>query len=68
MLDACTNLQDAELPEPGDVSICLGCASLLIFTAPPQFRLATPEEAQELANHPQVAQVIKAVLGGKAKQ
>jgi hypothetical protein len=49
LMDAATNLQDAEaVPAPGDVSVCLSCASVLVFNDDLTLRGFTPAEIAAL--------------------
>jgi hypothetical protein len=42
-LDACTSLTAAVQPQPGDYTICIGCASVLRFTETMDFELSSLE-------------------------
>jgi hypothetical protein len=44
VLDGCSSIGSGRGPEPGDLTICCDCASLLVFQAHPRglsFRIAT---------------------------
>ena len=46
-LDAATNIEEDVEPSPGDVTICLGCKDLFIFTEELGLRRPTEAELQE---------------------
>lgn len=48
-------------PSPGDLSLCITCAGLAIFTAEGQ-RRATPAERAQLLRDPEVARVAAAIV------
>lgn len=39
---------DVEMPKPGDASICLNCAEIMMFLTPTTFRKPTEDEAQAI--------------------
>lgn len=50
-IDAASNIDpqgNGSMPGPGDLSICIGCATPLVFTDDYGLRLATEEEAKEI--------------------
>jgi hypothetical protein len=50
VLDAAEAVDDPEVrPSPGDLSICIKCSAILIFTEDMSIRLATDAELDELA-------------------
>lgn len=49
-----------EQPHPGDISLCIYCAGVLIITDSGQ-RAATPEEEMELLKDPVVIQIESAI-------
>lgn len=54
-LDAASSLEDASaVPEPGDVTVCFECTTVLMFTAFGVLRLPTVEEAQRVYADPEV--------------
>ncbi len=51
---------DPTPPEPGDVSICIGCGSIGIYTADLGMRAPTMVEVSELMRMPQVVRAVRA--------
>lgn len=51
VLDGVSGLSQNDFPDPGDVGVCIGCASVLVFMVNYQLRLMTNEEIEELAPH-----------------
>ena len=49
------------LPEPGDVSLCMKCAHVTIFTEDMSVREPTTTELREITNAPHVQKVIAAI-------
>ena len=49
-------------PQPGDASICLACASLLIFTVDLGLREPSPEEKAEWLAHYEVRRAIEGII------
>ncbi len=47
-LDAATRFEDDLEPSPGDVTICVGCQDVLVFTEELGLRQPTEAEIQEL--------------------
>jgi hypothetical protein len=49
LLNAASSLNDC-YPEPGDITICANCRTILAFGEAMDLRLATPEEINEVEN------------------
>lgn len=58
-IDAATDVGHGAVPTEGDVSVCLHCGALAIFSKDLTLREPTPEERLEASLHPDV---IKAQL------
>lgn len=43
-LEALSDLDDKHVPSPGDVSVCINCANILVITKGLGVRIPTPEE------------------------
>ncbi len=54
VLDAATDTGDAPTPRPGDVSICIGCGELMIFTKGLRLRMPTVKEKRDCLQNPKV--------------
>jgi RNase P subunit RPR2 len=48
VLNAATNPFDDGHPEPGDITVCVVCRTVLVFGEAMDFRLATAEEISEV--------------------
>jgi hypothetical protein len=48
---------DAKTPKPGDASICLNCAEILMFLTPTMFRKPTESELRAIRDEPVWADV-----------
>jgi hypothetical protein len=54
-LDAASSITDPEgTPNPGDVSLCIGCGFRLMFDQQLRLRLPTVAEQRETEGHPDV--------------
>jgi hypothetical protein len=58
---------DQTAPRPGDVTVCIECASPLILTEGLQVRVPTPVELLELTAAPEVMQVVQAIAATHRK-
>jgi hypothetical protein len=68
LLDAVTSEQP-EPPEPGDVTVCLGCATVLLFDEGMQLVLPSPAALDEiLAQAPRLIDYVQAVAKVLRKQ
>jgi len=54
MVRAATNPFDANTPAPGDISVCLHCGHIMVFTASLQLRNPTDAEQLDIAGDPRV--------------
>lgn len=59
LMEATTPLDGGALPKDGDVSICLNCGAILIFTAELKMRAATDQEVAEIMRDKQTASMIQ---------
>jgi hypothetical protein len=70
-MDRTTEAYSNAKPKPGDVSLCLNCGTLCIFTETFMLRKPTPEEKEKMEREPSVieAQMARAyiVAGRKLK-
>jgi len=60
-LDGATSVGHGHRPNAGDVTVCIYCGAILIFTARGGLRPPTPDERAELAADPTVQRAVKAV-------
>jgi hypothetical protein len=75
-MDAASHMKDEKRkPKPDDVSLCMSCGELLVFTADLSMRLPTPAELQSMnpATRREIARIraaIKQVVpaGGLARR
>ena len=59
-LDAASNPEDDRPPAPGDATICIKCATVLIYLPDMSLRLATQEEINLCGRDmPQIVRAIK---------
>lgn len=62
-LDSITEAFGDGVPEPGDISVCFGCANVLICTGNgPEIRAPTEAERNEAMESADVRRVVGAVL------
>lgn len=52
---------DPRPPQEGDVSVCLYCSHVMIFSADRTYRAPTPEEMDEIASDPDVLNLLQAM-------
>jgi hypothetical protein len=63
VLDAATSPQDRQLrPRPGDYSVCMYCATPLVFTEDGDLRRMTAEEFGVAVRHSEYLNVVLAAL------
>ena len=60
-LDAASDMETNAVPTPGDVTICISCASVLVFDEALKPRKPTPEEYQAIKRMPNVLRHQKAI-------
>lgn len=60
-LDAASSVDHDARPRRGDISVCIMCASVLIFERKGRLRLATKHEAAECMDDPRVNAAVQAV-------
>jgi hypothetical protein len=60
--DLTSDLEGENTPEPGNITICLGCAGVLIFGDNMEPKKPDPEELKEFLKIPEVNRIRKAVL------
>jgi hypothetical protein len=53
--DAATPIGSGNKPGPGDVAVCIGCASVVIYDKDLRLRRPTGREMRQLAKDPRVA-------------
>lgn len=51
--DAATDMTTQEVPDPGSLSVCIGCGALSIFGDDMQLRELTLEERQKVRDDPE---------------
>lgn len=62
LIDSATSvITSDELPEEGDISICLRCGALAIFNSDLSIRQPTEEERNSLQDDPEVVQAQSAI-------
>lgn len=61
-LDLTEDLIGMNIPKPGDVSICIGCADILLFDESMQMRKPTEEEKKELDKNQAIQKIRVYVL------
>lgn len=69
-MQAATSAVGDDKPREGDVSMCLACGAVAVFTKDLQLRKPTPSEEVEVAKHPVLtaAQIYRAgVVGDQLK-
>jgi hypothetical protein len=49
--------RDDKAPRPGDVSVCMKCGGVMIFTEGLGLRIATPEEMRVIDRDPKIQSV-----------
>lgn len=54
VLEAATGITTDDAPKPGDVTLCIYCAAILVFTDDLRVRLPKEEESNEFANDPRL--------------
>lgn len=63
-LSAASGVDHDRRPRPGDVSVCIMCAAVLIFERRGRLRLATAQEATEcMAESPELAAAVLSIAG-----
>jgi hypothetical protein len=70
-MDATTSAFGEHKPKPGDVSLCMACGGVSVFTETLHMRAPTPEELDNINKNPQVlaAQMaIAHIVGDKLKR
>jgi hypothetical protein len=53
-IDAAARVRDDERPEPGDITVCLGCGHLMAYADDMTLRELTGEEIVEIAGDPEI--------------
>ncbi len=60
--DAATSVCGDHRPAPGDVTVCIGCATLLVFGQDLRPRWPTEEERDKMQGDPRIRRVVEAVI------
>lgn len=63
----CASGTDGARPTPGDVSICIQCGEVSLFTDAFDLREPTPEEADEIARDPVVTRFRMAIASAHGR-
>lgn len=67
--DFATNVSsNRQAPDPGSVSICVGCGKLAVFAEANHLRLPTEAEAQLFAADPDLRRALRVLRELKAKR
>lgn len=61
ILEEATGVTTDDAPKPGDVTLCIYCAAVLVFTDDMMVRLPTEEESNEFANNAELMHMQKIV-------
>lgn len=64
-LDASTSTEGDHKPSPGDATVCLECAHLMMYADDMTLRELTDEEMIEIAGDPRILQAMKVVAAFK---
>jgi hypothetical protein len=68
LVDAASDVEGKSVPKPGDVTICIGCAHVMVFTEDLKLREPTAQEAEEIAEDDKVARARWAIMTMRAKE
>jgi len=60
--DHTSDVESEHVPEPGNITICVGCAGILVFGNNMEIQKPTPDQLEELKSHPAVKRMQSAVL------
>jgi hypothetical protein len=66
VIDAASN-HKGRAPHPGAIAICLKCAHIMIFNNELKLRELTDNEVVEIAGHPEMLQMMKALGRARAE-
>jgi hypothetical protein len=61
ILEEATGITTQDAPKPNDVTLCIYCAAVLVFTEDMRVRLPTEEESNELASNSELMRMQKIV-------
>jgi hypothetical protein len=69
-IDACTNLDHDTAPTEGDPTVCIDCATVLVFAAHHALRIATPADLDQLSedNRQQLSKVVTGIILLRARR
>lgn len=60
--------QKGRMPKPNDATVCIKCATILVFTDQLTVRAPTTEELDKLSREPELQRIVQAVAAIHRKQ
>lgn len=62
LLDGASQLNGDNMPNPGDVGVCVYCSNVHVFDDDLSMRKPTPEEESEILKNPHIIKIQKSIF------